>query len=183
MSGLTISGYYRRRAERSAGALRDGGSGALLTTLRVVGVLALLPVLAYLVRPSWADWARVSVPPGLRWLGGLVGLAALPLLGWVFHTLGPNISPSHATREGHRLVTDGPYRLVRHPLYTAGTVLSVALALVSALWWPVAWLVPGLLLLHWRTPREEERLVEAFGDAYRDYMERTGRYLPRIRGR
>lgn len=181
-SGLSISGYYRRRAERSAGPLRDGGGrSVLLTTLRAFGILALLPVLAYLVRPSWVEWARVPFPPALRWLAGVVGLAGLPVLVWIFRTLGPNISPSHSTRRGHRLVTDGPYRFVRHPLYTTGTVLSVALALLTALWWPVAWLVPALLLLHWRTPREEERLVEAFGDAYRDYRQRTGRYLPRLR--
>jgi protein-S-isoprenylcysteine O-methyltransferase Ste14 len=183
VAGLAISVYHRRRAERAAGPLRDGGHGPVLLVLRGVGILALLPVLAYLVRPSWVDWARMSVPAALRWLAGAVGIALLPVLVWIFRTLGLNISPSHTTRRGHRLVTDGPYRFVRHPLYTTGTVLSLALALVTALWWPVAWLLPALFLLHWRTPREEERLIEAFGDAYRDYRERTGRYLPRRRPR
>jgi protein-S-isoprenylcysteine O-methyltransferase Ste14 len=181
-TALAISGHYRRRADHTAGSLGTRGGGALIV-LRVVGVVALLPVLAYLVHPPWVDWARVSLPPALRWLAGAAGVALMPVLVWVFRALGPNISPSHTTREGHQLVTHGPYRYVRHPLYTTGTLLSVALALMSALWWPVAWLVPGLLLLHWRTPREEEHLVEAFGDAYREYQERTGRYLPRLRVR
>lgn len=177
---LAISVYYRRRAEREGGALRARSRGGLLLLLRLLGLLALLPVLAYPVHPPWVEWARMPVPSTARWLAGAAGLAMLPLLVWIFRTIGLNISPSHETRHGHTLVTDGPYRFVRHPLYTTGTLLSVALGLLTGLWWPLTWLVPSLLLLHRRTPREEAHLVEAFGDRYRDYMRRTGRYLPRL---
>jgi len=182
-TALAVSGHHRRRADRAAGPVRTAGRGDSLIVLRLVGVVVLLPVLAYLAHPPWVDWARMRASPPLRWLGGAAGFALLPVLVWIFRTIGPNISPSHTTREGHRLVTHGPYRFVRHPLYTTGTLLSVALAVMTALWWPLAWLVPSLLLLHWRTPREEAHLVEAFGDEYRDYMRRTGRYLPRLRAR
>jgi len=178
-TALGISMFYRRRADREAGALRKRGSGAILVVLRVVGLLAILPVVAYVVDPRWVAWARWPVPEALRWASSVVGLALVPVLVWIFRSIGVNISPSHETREGHRLVTHGPYRFVRHPLYTTGTVLSVALALLAALWWPLAWLLPTLALLAWRTPREEARLLEAFGDEYREYMRRTGRYLPR----
>ena len=180
-AALAISGFYRRRAERAGGTLKEGASAGLLIALRAVGLAALLPVVAYLVHPPWVGWARIPLPPAVRWLAGAAGIAMLPLLAWIFRSIGLNISPSHATRHGHTLVTHGPYRLVRHPLYTTGTLLSVALALLTGLWWPLAWLVPGLLLLLRRTPLEEARLVEAFGDRYLDYRERTGRYLPRLR--
>jgi protein-S-isoprenylcysteine O-methyltransferase Ste14 len=180
---LAISGHYRRRAARAGGALNESGRGGILIALRLLGVVAMLPVLAYLVHPPWVSWARIPLPPALRWLAGAAGLALLPLLLWIFRSIGLNISPSHVTRHGHTLVTGGPYRFVRHPLYTTGTLLSVALALLTGLWWPLTWLFPSLLLLHWRTPREEARLVEVFGDEYRDYMRRTGRYLPQLRSR
>jgi len=179
-TALGVSMFYRRRADRQAGAIRKRGSGAILVALRAVGLLAILPVFAYVADPDRVAWARWSVAEPLRWGAALVGLALVPVLVWIFRSIGTNISPSHETRLGHRLVTHGPYRFVRHPLYTTGTLLSVALALLAALWWPLAWLAPALVLLAYRTPREEARLVEAFGDGYREYMRRTGRYLPRL---
>jgi protein-S-isoprenylcysteine O-methyltransferase Ste14 len=173
-----ISGFYRSRAERAGGPLRSS-SGGVLVALRLVGALAILPVVAYLLHPPWVSWARMPLPSPVRWAAGALGIALLPALVWIFRTIGLNISPSHVTRHGHTLVTDGPYRWVRHPLYSVGTLLCVALGLLTALWWPLTWLVPSLALLHWRTPREEARLVEAFGDRYLEYMRGTGRYLPR----
>jgi len=182
-SALGISIFFRHRADRVAGAVRKRGSGVLLVVLRAVGLLAILPVAVYLADPRWVAWARWPVPGAVRGAAAVVALVLVPVLLWVFRSIGVNISPSHETREGHRLVTHGPYRYIRHPLYTTGALLSVALALLSAMWWPLAWLGPALLLLAWRTPREEARLIEAFGDEYRDYMKLTGRYLPRLGSR
>jgi protein-S-isoprenylcysteine O-methyltransferase Ste14 len=179
-AGLAISGYYRARSARARGPLGPGGRGVVLVALRLVGGAALLPPAAYLVHPPWVSWARVPLPPELRWLAGLAGIGLLALLVWILRSLGLNLGPSHETRQGHTLVTSGPYSFVRHPLYATGALLSVALGLLAGLWWPLVWLVPGLLLLGWRTPKEEARLVEVFGGGYRDYMRRTGRYLPRI---
>jgi protein-S-isoprenylcysteine O-methyltransferase Ste14 len=98
------------------------------------------------------------------------------------HQLGPNFSSTLILRDGHQLIQDGPYRLVRHPMYTSFMVMLTGLLLLSA-----NWIVGGaaigfvLLLMALRTPREERMLLSHFGDEYRRYMERTGRYLPRIR--
>lgn len=95
-------------------------------------------------------------------------------------SIGTNISPSHATRAGHQLITHGPYRWVRHPLYSAGLLLCVSLTLLTALWaLGVGMLIPLAVLL-WRTPREEARLIALFGDEYRAYMRRAGRFFPRL---
>ena len=74
----------------------------------------------------------------------------------------------------------GPYRWVRHPLYTTGITLFVALGLMEASWFvlfmtTVAALFIQLLVIL----TEERRLMEKFGDGYRTYMGRTGRMLPR----
>lgn len=93
--------------------------------------------------------------------------------------LGSEWSPQLQLREGHHLVTSGPYARIRHPMYTGITGFGVGLALVSANWVfvaLVALVVVGLLL---RIPREEEMLIAEFGDEYRMYKQRTGSLLPR----
>jgi protein-S-isoprenylcysteine O-methyltransferase Ste14 len=84
------------------------------------------------------------------------------------------------TRREHTLVTDGPYRWVRHPFYDAVGLSVLANSLVAANWF--LFLTGGLLflLLIVRTRTEEERLLARFGDSYRAYMKRTGRFLPRV---
>jgi protein-S-isoprenylcysteine O-methyltransferase Ste14 len=99
---------------------------------------------------------------------------------WLFSAIGANISPIETTRRGHQLVTAGPYRWIRHPLYTFASLFFLALALLTGLWWLVGGMLVVLPILAWRTPREEAHLLAHFGDEYRVYMQRTGRYLPRL---
>jgi protein-S-isoprenylcysteine O-methyltransferase Ste14 len=178
---MGISIYYRHRADRSGKELRGDKGLKLVGLLRLLSLAVLLPLLGYLINPAWVAWARMDLPGWVRWLGASGMLSAALLSVWVFSSIGTNISPSHATREGHQLVTHGPYRWVRHPLYTTGMLAMLSLTLLTALWWiSLAMLLP-LAVLIWRTPREEQRLIEAFGDQYRAYMRRTGRFLPRLR--
>jgi protein-S-isoprenylcysteine O-methyltransferase Ste14 len=85
------------------------------------------------------------------------------------------------TRRDHTLVTTGPYRWVRHPFYVAGVVGVVGVSLILANWFLL--LVGGLAmaLLVVRTAKEEELLLARFGEDYRRYAERTGRFFPRWR--
>ena len=104
----------------------------------------------------------------------------LVLALWIFRTIGKNITSTVETREEHELVTDGPYRWVRHPLYTVGTSFFMSLGIVTANWFVGLASLVVLVMLLIRLPKEEEKLIERFGDEYRAYMERTGRLLPRI---
>lgn len=176
-----ISATFRRRADREGGALQGENGLRLVLLLRLLSLVVLLPLLGYLINPAWVTWARIDLPDWARWLGATGGALAVPLAYWVLSSIGTNISPSHATRAGHQLITHGPYRWVRHPLYSAGLLLCVSLTLLTALWTlGIGMLIPLAVLL-WRTPQEEARLVEAFGEEYRAYMRRTGRFLPRLR--
>jgi acetamidase/formamidase len=98
---------------------------------------------------------------------------------WTFSNLGPNLTDTVVTRRVHTLVTLGPYRWVRHPFYGSVTLLIVALALLAANWFFLLMGSAAVALLVIRTRREEELLVARFGDSYRGYMARTGRFLPR----
>lgn len=174
-----ISAYFRRKADREAGALDKSEGQGLLIILRLLALLILLPVLLYLVQPAWVTWARLPLPDWLRWAAAGVAAIMVPAFYWLFTSIGTNISPTQATRVGHRLVTAGPYRFIRHPLYTFGLIFFLAIAVLTAVWILAAGLLLVFPVLMWRTPREEARLIEEFGDDYRAYMQGTGRYLPR----
>lgn len=176
-----ISATFRRRADREGGTLNPE-LGRVLILLRLAGLGVLLPFLLYLINPAWVAWARFEAPGWLRWSGSALTAVTVPLFYWLFSTIGRNISPSHTTRQGHKLITTGPYRRIRHPLYTFSLLAWSGLGLLSAMWWLlVGWGVILLFLLY-RIPREEAHLIAEFGPAYRDYMTRTGRFLPRFRG-
>lgn len=83
-------------------------------------------------------------------------------------------------REGHELVTRGVYARVRHPMYAGGWLWAIAQVLLLQNW-IAGWLsLPTFALLYFdRVPREERMMLEHFGEAYRAYMRRTGRIIPR----
>ena len=184
ISAVSISAYYRRKAARAGGervSRREEGTPVLIL-LRLFGLATWLGILVYLINPQWMQWSRVEIPIELRWSGVVTGIAALPLIFWLFSSLGNNVTDTVAIRKQHTLVTHGPYRWVRHPLYTIGTLLFLSIILISANGFIALTALPALALLIIRTPIEEAKLIEKFGDDYRAYMQRTGRYLPRLTG-
>ena len=174
-------GIYHRLKSRTGEKLDRRQEGLfILVTLRLVGVAAMAGLIAYLINPACMAWAAVPLPVWLRWTGvGLALIAALVVV-WMFRTLGRNLTDTVVTRKQHTLVTNGPYRWVRHPLYTLAVLLGVANSLAAANWFFVAAGCLVFLLLAIRTRKEEENLLARFGDDYRNYMQRTGRFVPRF---
>ena len=181
-TAVGISVYYRRKADRESGEKisRKVDGTALMTVIRIGGLILWLSPLVYLINPAWMSWSKIGLPDSVRWIG--VGLGILCVLGiyWLFSSIGSGITPTSATRKQHTLVTSGPYRWVRHPLYTFASSMFVALGMVADNWFIAGLGVLAFLLMAIRTPKEEANLIEKFGDEYRDYMKHTGRYLPRI---
>ena len=152
-----------------------------LLTLRPVGLATFGGVIAYLVNPSSMAWASAPFPIWLRWAGVMMGVVSGMLILWTMGTLGTNLTDTVVTRERHTLVTDGPYRFVRHPFYDSVALWAGACAIMAANWFVLAGSAALVSLFVVRTAREEERLLARFGDAYRNYMNETGRFLPRLR--
>jgi protein-S-isoprenylcysteine O-methyltransferase Ste14 len=177
---LAIGRLYLRKAgaggtlfqPRAEGPWLAWGAGAFI-------VLYGLAVLVYLLYPAWMAWSALPLPAASRWCGApLMALGAAMHL-WGSHHLGANLTMSISTREGHTLVTTGPYRWVRHPLYSGGMLESVGVCLLLANG-AVALAALGFwAIIAWRTHLEEARLLEAFGAAYAAYQRETGRFLPR----
>ncbi len=180
--GLGTSALFRRKADEQRGEVpRSRDPAPIAWLIRALMLAAFVFVGLYLVVPAWIPWALLDPPTWLR-VVGLVGAAAqLPLMAWTLASLGENITPTHVTREEHELVTWGPYRYVRHPLYMIGLMFWTSNLLLTGLW-PLGLILVGTgVMVAWRTPLEEAALEERFGDAYRAYRDRTGRFLPRLR--
>jgi protein-S-isoprenylcysteine O-methyltransferase Ste14 len=182
LSGTSISVYYRRRAQQDSKdeiTYRDEGP-FIMYALRLLGMGLWIAVIAYMINPNWMKWASIILPTWFRW--SAVGLAGIAwgFTFWMFRSLGKNITATVVTRKAHSLVMDGPYRWIRHPLYTFATLFYISLGLIAANWFIplIALLVFAMLAV--RTPKEEEKLIEKFGEDYRRYMQRTGRFLPRL---
>ncbi|MEX2111637.1 MAG: isoprenylcysteine carboxylmethyltransferase family protein [Pirellulales bacterium] len=171
--------YHRVQAHSSERFDRREEGVALAVTLRLAGLALWLFTLAYLIRPEWMQWAALPLADGVRWAGAAVGLLCAALMYWTLASLGKNLTDTVATRGGATLVTDGPYRLVRHPFYVVAglLMLSVTLLTASAAIGAASLLVLTLLIL--RTPNEERRLLETFGEPYRKYRARTGAFFPK----
>ncbi|MDP3070730.1 MAG: isoprenylcysteine carboxylmethyltransferase family protein [Opitutaceae bacterium] len=171
---------HRLRADRAGGAVSRQGDPRWfwIATWLVTPVLALTCV-AFLVQPRWVDFARLDAPAWLRWLGVPVGVAGLALFAWMFRHLGLNVTSTSVPRAAATLVTSGPYRWIRHPMYAATLLLVIAVTLLTANALVLASGLAMFALLAARSRVEEQRLIGKFGGAYRAYQARTGRFLPR----
>ena len=104
---------------------------------------------------------------------------------WLFYRshadLGRNWSLSLEIREDHQLVMSGVYRLIRHPMYTAIFLQAIAQALLLSNWLAgPSCLFAFLLMLTFRIGGEEQMMLEKFGEAYSDYMNRNNRLIPHL---
>jgi len=181
LANFTISGYYRRKADIKDQKTTFAEENQTLLKFRNIGALLMYgSILAYLIYPPAMGWAQISLPSSIRWAAvGVLGLL-VPAFYWLFSSLGSNITPTVSIRKQHTLVTSGPYRWIRHPLYSFGTVLIIAIAVAAANWFILGVGVLTFIPLALRTPLEEQRLLETFGEEYQEYMQKTNRYFPKF---
>lgn len=176
-----IRAYYQRKATLGEGRVEYKEGRAHNAFRKIVGIPWILSLLVYLFLPGWFEWARLPLPEGLRWVGAGLGLASLPLIWWVQQALGTNFSVRLHVWDEHTLVTSGPYRWVRHPMYSALFIWAVALLLLSANWFIAGVpLLALILIVVVRIENEEQAMIEKFGEQYREYIQHTGRFLPRL---
>lgn len=176
---LAIRVYYHLKTGTFREAVASSHDSKRVRMFRpVLGVLV-FGLLIVLIESNWTRWSALALPGWVRWGGvGLVS-AALALLIWVYQSLGANFSPTLEIRKQHKLITTGPYRWVRHPMYSTMFLWAVGLFLITVNWITVIAPVGFALFFMLRVPDEEKMMIETFGDEYRDYMRRTGRFLPR----
>ena len=157
-------------AERSA----EGIERYLPFVLLPIGFL--VPPAAMLVRVGELD-ARWSA---VRLIGLLLGVYAAVILPWSASILGRFLVPQARLSPDHELVVEGPFRFVRHPAYSGDLALWLGSALATlnvllVVLWPLY-----LLGATVQSRVEDGLLASKFGDAYRRYATRVGRFVPRL---
>jgi len=172
-----------RQARSFAGGEKRRLESRLNIFLRsIAGLAGFVLVIVYLLEPEWIGWAALPLPDGLRWLGAASGAAGIAGLIWVHRELGRNFSAILEVRADQTLVTSGPYRWVRHPMYATLYLIVLAFFLLSANWLIGAlWIGSFTVVLASRLAREEAAMEAEFGQEYRAWAARTGRLLPRLR--
>jgi len=174
--------YHRIRSNIGGEKLDRWQEGKfILFGLRLSGLPWFIGGIVWMIDPSLMAWASVPLPLWLRWCGFILIAVWGVLFVWTFQTLGKNLTDTVVTRQEHTLVTTGPYRYVRHPFYLSFLIAVIGGSIVTANWYLfLSSLLPFVFLVA-RTRIEEEKLVERFGDEYREYMSRTGRFWPHLR--
>lgn len=181
--GIVVSNVTRVVAARQPGGavVQDRRSPAerLLMGLTTLGMI-ILPALFVLT--PWLRRVDYTLP-GWATLCGTALLALSIWLLWRAHAdLGRNWSATPAIRVDQTLVTDGVFRLIRHPMYASHWLWALAQPLLLPNWLAgFAMLVCYVPFYVVRVPREEALMLAHFGEPYRRYAERTGRVLPRWR--
>ena len=182
-TGMGISIYFRRKADKNTGekVSRKVDGNAMMTIIKLGGLILWLSPLVYLINPAWMNWSKLGLPEWARWLG--IGFGILCVMGiyWLFSSIGSGITPTSATRQEHKLATNGIYRWVRHPLYTIGSSMFVAFGMMADNWFIAALGILAFIAMAIRTPKEEANLIEKFGNEYRNYMKKTGAFLPKLK--
>lgn len=123
-------------------------------------------------------WPLGPANPAVEAIGAIIAGAGLGLAAWAMSTFLLAGTPILPNRPATTLVTHGPYRYSRNPMYSSLTLLYIGLSLATATWWALPLLPLLLYILHRAViAREERYLTEAFGDAYLEYTRKVRRWM------
>ena len=183
---ISVRGFYRfvrpKRTEFETTVTEKKGFGIAegVISFAIIGYFG--AIILYLLNLPWFAFSQLPDYPELvRWIGVVVSLVSIPLLGWIHKILDRQYSACLQIKESHHLITEGPYSRVRHPMYSVLNMFSFGIALVTS-----NFLIIGFALLlispfHFVAKKEELMLLDTFGDEYSEYMKKTGRFFPRLR--
>ena len=177
---MVIRVYYQKKVlpEREHTTIK--GNQIKLIPGALAALISIIFSLEYIFAPGTFRFAySLDYPDWLRVLGLLLLLVGITLLGVAHHNLDRSFSSFVALKKEQTFIDTGPYRFIRHPIYTAYFMNYVGGGLLASN--VILTIVPTLffvLMIKLRVGEEEAMLVEEFGDEYLTYMKRTKRYFP-----
>ena len=167
---LLRQGKEAKSLERTAS---DKGSSTLIVVLFWVDII-LPPLLNFLKLGQFES-------SGIRWLGLLLMLLSLVLRFWSMRVLGASYTRTLRISDTQAIISQGPYRVIRHPGYLGTIIVWISFALALGNW--IATIILAVLLFGvygYRIRSEETMLMERFGNEYQEYCKQTWRLLPFI---
>jgi len=185
-----IRGYYGRKTkthstisgvmEKLKTAEEEMGTGFKVITA-VITVIGSAGLVLYLLSPPWWTWTYIPLGEWVQWSGIVTAVVPLFFLVWVHRHLDRQWSIALELQEDHKLITTGPYRYVRHPMYLGIFAYTIGLMMISSDVLVIMFFAFSIWVNYMRIPREEQMLIQRFGDEYLEYMKRSGRLLPKFR--
>jgi protein-S-isoprenylcysteine O-methyltransferase Ste14 len=131
-------------------------------------------------RYSWLGQRFIPENLAVAWLGAAMTAAGIAIALWARWHLGTNWSGTVTLKEGHELIRTGPYRTIRHPIYT-GILLAMIGSAVT--WGQVRGLLMAAILwaaFYVKARREESFLAQEFGERFAEHVQHTGMFLPKM---
>jgi len=175
-------GYYvKYHSKPEDTTVRKREEGTVSKIAGLLGMLGFLSMIVYAINPNWLAFASLPFPIWLRWTGVGIALVGFALLQWSQVTLGKSWSDTPRMMKEQTLITNGPYRSIRHPIYTAFILILGSTLFISSNWLVgLCWAGMTVLEVISRIGFEEALMIEYFGEQYREYIKKTGRLLPRL---
>lgn len=137
-------------------------------------------MIIYIINPSWISWASFNLPVWLRWCGVIWLMINTIMIFWAHYSLGHLFSIDLEIYSEHELIKDGIYSKIRHPMYTFLVLEWFAVILITANWLFLLAAIGSIFRISRQARLEETMMAEAFGDAYLEYEQSTGRFFPRL---
>ncbi len=174
----TVRKYFTSR-QRKKGMVKERRTGLEIFFLVINGIGMIIPLIY--VFTSKLDFANYYMPDWVGWFGAVIILDATWLLYLSHRDLGRHWTVTVGLREGHQLITTGIYRYMRHPMYAAHLVWAIGQILLLHNWIAgYSFIITMLPFYFYRSKREEEMLIDEFGEEYVIYKRKTGALFPRF---
>lgn len=159
---------------QAIGVKRDTGphllqSFGLMFAMIVAFLLPRLPLFGFV------NFAPVNAL--VSGIGAVVAVAGMALLVWARQILGRNWSQTVSAKQEHELVRSGPYRGLRHPMYTGGLLACLGSAIVVGGPFVFLFVLLGAIFI-WRVGAEDRLLERQFPDEFPEYARRTNALIP-----
>jgi protein-S-isoprenylcysteine O-methyltransferase Ste14 len=167
-----ISARHVKRTVRRERSLASGLG--MMVIFAVLVALSRIPGLAPVLRRPW-----LPESPIVAALAAVLCIGGVALAIMARRALGANWSAQPSLQEGHELVTSGPYRHVRHPIYTGILLAILGSVLTAAAMWLVLF-VAAIAVFVYRIKVEEALMRQQFPDRYPAYQERTRALIPLV---
>jgi len=180
---FTIVRIHYRRIAKNNGVIieKDNATQKLLFIMMIYEVLSFIGYVFFYDLMHWVI-AHIPLPLWLRGIGLPLGLGSILYFIIVHEALGKNFSTTLKIKKTQTLVTHGPYKRIRHPMYLAFFFLHIAVFLIVANWIiGISWNLFLITIIAIRVRPEEKMMLERFGKDYENYMKRTGRFFPRFK--
>lgn len=175
-------GYYvKYHSKPNDDTIKQREEGIISKLAGLLGMAGFITMFAYVINPNWLAWAGLSLPLWLKWTGVVLAILGFALLQWAQVTLANSWSDTPRMMKEQTIITSGPYRFIRHPIYTAFLLILGSTVFISSNWLiGLCWAGMTILEIMSRISFEESLMLEYFGEQYREYMKKTGRLFPKL---